>query len=37
LRVFSENFTLSTRGEIDFADLTDKVQEVVRNLMIVLI
>jgi len=29
LRVVSESFTLSTKGEIDFVDLTDKVQEVV--------
>jgi secondary thiamine-phosphate synthase enzyme len=31
LRVFSESFTLSTRGEIDFVDLTRRVQEVVRK------
>jgi len=31
LRVFNESFTLSTRGEIDFVDLTHKVEEVVRK------
>lgn len=31
MRVFSESFTLSTRGEIDFVDLTRRVQEVVRK------
>jgi len=31
LRVFNESFTLSTRGEIDFVDLTHKVEEAVRK------
>ncbi|MEM2917530.1 MAG: secondary thiamine-phosphate synthase enzyme YjbQ [Candidatus Bathyarchaeia archaeon] len=31
MKVFSEAFTFSTRGEIDFVDLTDKVQEVVNK------
>jgi len=29
MKVFNETFTFSTRGEIDFVDLTDKIQEVV--------
>jgi secondary thiamine-phosphate synthase enzyme len=29
MKIFNETFTFSTRGEIDFVDLTDKVQEVV--------
>jgi len=31
LRIFNESFTLSTRGEIDFIDLTHKVQDVVSR------
>lgn len=31
MRVFNESITLSTRGEIDFVDLTNKIQEVVRR------
>lgn len=31
MKVFNESFTFSTRGEIDFVDLTSKVQEVVSR------
>jgi len=31
MKVFNESFTFSTRGEIDFIDLTSKVQEVVSK------
>ena len=31
MKVFNESFTFSTRGEIDFIDLTNKVEEVVRK------
>lgn len=31
MKVFNESFRFSTRGEIDFADLTDKVQNIVAN------
>jgi len=31
MKVFKESFRFSTRGEIDFADLTDKVQNIVAN------
>jgi len=31
MKIFNETFTFSTRGEIDFIDLTDKVQEVVSR------
>jgi len=31
MKVFNESFTFSTRGEIDFIDLTDEVEEVVRK------
>ncbi len=31
MKVFNESFRFSTRGEIDFADLTDEVQNIVAN------
>jgi len=31
MKVFNESFSFSTRGEIDFVDLTGKVEEVVRK------
>jgi len=31
MKVFNESFRFSTRGEIDFADLTDQVQNIVAN------
>jgi len=31
MKVHNESFRLSTRGEIDFVDLTDRVQEVVEK------
>jgi len=31
MKIFNETFTFSTRGEIDFIDLTSKVQEVVNR------
>ena len=31
MKIFNETFTFSTRGEIDFIDLTSKVQEVVSR------
>jgi len=31
MKVFNESFTVSTRGEVDFINLTDNVQEVVRK------
>ena len=31
MKVFNESFKFSTRGEINFADLTDKVQNIVAN------
>jgi len=31
MRIFNESFTVSTRGEVDFIDLTDNVQEIVRK------
>jgi secondary thiamine-phosphate synthase enzyme len=31
LKVFNESFVFSTKGEIDFADLTGKVHQVVRK------
>lgn len=31
MKVFNESLTFSTRGEIDFFDLTNKVEEVVRK------
>ena len=31
MTVFNESFTFSTKGEIDFVDLTDRVQETVRR------
>ncbi len=31
MKVFNESFRFSTRGEIDFVDLTDKVQNIVAN------
>jgi len=31
MKIFNETFTFSTRGEIDFIDLTSKVQEVVSK------
>ena len=31
MKVFNERITFSTRGEIDFIDLTNKVEEVVRK------
>jgi len=31
MKVFNESFRFSTRGEIDFADLTDKVQGIVAK------
>jgi len=31
MKVFNESLTFSTRGEIDFIDLTNKVEEVVRK------
>jgi secondary thiamine-phosphate synthase enzyme len=31
LKTFNESFSFSTKGEIDFIDLTDKVEEVVRK------
>ena len=31
MKVFNESITFSTRGEIDFIDLTNKVEEVVRK------
>jgi len=31
MKIFNETFTFSTRGEIDFIDLTNKVQEVVSK------
>jgi len=31
MKIFNESFTFSTRGEIDFIDLTRKIQEVVSK------
>ena len=31
MKVFNESFSFSTRGEIDFIDLTGKVEEIVRR------
>jgi secondary thiamine-phosphate synthase enzyme len=31
MKVFNESFSFSTKGEIDFFDLTDKVERVVRD------
>ncbi len=31
MKVFSESYTFSTKGEIDFVDLTNRVEEVVRK------
>jgi len=31
MKVLNESFTVSTRGEVDFIDLTDNVQEIVRK------
>lgn len=31
MKVFNENFSFSTKGEIDFVDLTGKVEEIVRK------
>ncbi|MDH5267693.1 MAG: secondary thiamine-phosphate synthase enzyme YjbQ [Candidatus Bathyarchaeota archaeon] len=31
MRIVNESLTFSTRGEIDFIDLTDRVQEVVKS------
>ena len=31
MRVFNESFTVSTKGEVDFIDLTNSVQEIVRK------
>ncbi len=31
MKIFSESLTFSTRGEIDFIDLTGKVEEIVRR------
>ncbi|MFB0514120.1 MAG: YjbQ family protein, partial [Candidatus Bathyarchaeia archaeon] len=31
MKVFNESFKFSTRGEIDFADITDRVQDIVAK------
>ncbi len=31
MKVFNESFRFSTRGEIDFADITDRVQDIVAK------